>query len=580
VSVARSISLSTLFLFPYFRRTMKISSCTLAFLLSNSLASSAASLWTLPQRCHRREAFVSHGVVCRSATALPAVTTKGNGGEDTVSFDDTPCDSNQSIKAPIEFSRKIGLDFPSTKLMGKVATAGAAITALSSALPLSAFAATNQAYNTIQTSSLESPMISSALDSSSLFLSLGDVAAGLQFLYTAVLVTGVGYTQRMAGREDFKKDMAMKIANGEITPEELVEEIRLMAEEINQSADVAYSAQMEVQKLLAETRAIATNTLQLPSAATSSLSKIDFETKAEEKVYIPAFQAHFEEENEMSPSVTVEREEAVPYFFQTVEVEDTSDSNNEIETSLAESTEPILPVAEKEHKDFMEIEAEADLIADALLAPPPSLRSKLVDTKAVVDNVEDIERGQRVNGNSPSLESAVTDLVGNSDSKEDERKWLEEKRESIRRQAEAIRSSFKSTSSGGNLDQDVSNAYKLAEEALANASMNGLMHSVEGSSAVSEVEEEMSKTPTPPDSPPPLALVMEHANAKSEVEEVAAPKQHAKSAAMGPVRSSPLARVLAVEYGVRIEDIFPGTGLKGRVVADDVRKYVAELTNV
>lgn len=353
-----------------------------------------------------------------------------------------------------------------------------------------------------------------------------------------------------------------------------------MAEEINQSADVAYSAQMEVQKLLAETRAIATNTLQLPSAATSSLSKIDFETKAEERVYIPAFEAHFEEENEISPSIYGEGEEEVPYFFQTVEVKETSDTNHEIETSLAETTEPILPVAEKEYKDIMEIEAEADLIADALLAPPPSLRSKLVDTEAVVDNVEDTERGQRVNGNSPSLESAVSDLVGSFDSKDDELKWLEDKRESIRRQAEAIRSSFKSTSSGDNLDQDVSNAYKLAEEALANASMNGSMHSAEGSSAVLEVEEEMSKTPTPPDSPPPLDFVMEHANANSEVEEVSASKQQAKPPAVGPVRSSPLARVLAVEYGVRIEDIFPGTGLKGRVVADDVRKYVAELTTV
>lgn len=206
--------------FVMFWRTMKISSCTLAFLLSNSLASSAASPWTLPHRCHWREAFVSHGVVCRSATGLP-YASEGNGGEDTISFDDTPCDSNQSIKVPIEFSRKIRSNLPSTKLMGKVATAGAAITAFSSSLPLSAFAATNQAYDTIQTSSLESPMILSALDSSSVFLSLGDVAAGLQFLYTAVLVTGVGYTQRMAGREDFKKDMAMKIANGEITPEEV-----------------------------------------------------------------------------------------------------------------------------------------------------------------------------------------------------------------------------------------------------------------------------------------------------------------------------------------------------------------------
>ncbi|KAL7470751.1 hypothetical protein ACHAXS_011010 [Conticribra weissflogii] len=561
----------------FLQRTMTISSCTLALLLSNSLASSTASPWMSPQRRRHHEAFVPHGVISRYETALLSGASEVNGGKDLILIDDTnspPCDPERSIKAHPVFPHKIRSNMPSKRLMEKVPTAAAVITALSTSLPFSAIAATNQAHETMQASTLESSMITSAFESSSIYLSFGEVAAGLQFLYTAILVTGVGYTQRMAGREDFKKDMAMKIANGEITPEELVEEIRLMAEEINQSADVAYSAQMEVQKLLAETRAIATNTLQLPSSTTSSLPKIDFETEVEEKVYVPAFETQFERENEMPSAAIVEREEEIPYFFQTAEVEETLVANSELETSLDERIEAIVPEAENEYTEFIEIESEADLIADALLAPPPSLRSKSVAAEGVVGIIEDSAMGEHVNGNSPSLES-----VDKSDSKEDERKWLEEKRESIRQQAEAIRSSFKSSSSGGNLDQDVSNAYKLAEEALANASMNGSMHSDEESTAILEVEGDVSKIPTPPDSPPPLDLVMESANAEPEVED-AASKQRAKPVEKGPVRSSPLARVLAVEYGVRIEDIFPGTGMKGRVVADDVRKYVAELTTV
>ena len=63
---------------------------------------------------------------------------------------------------------------------------------------------------------------------------------------------------------------------------QLVEEIRIMAEEINESANVAISAQLEVQKILEETKALVSSlqqpqrtqqSLQLPSARDSSLTK-------------------------------------------------------------------------------------------------------------------------------------------------------------------------------------------------------------------------------------------------------------------------------------------------------------------
>src|SRR6056300_1199276 len=69
----------------------------------------------------------------------------------------------------------------------------------------------------IQLSLTDSPF-----ESTSTVISVVEVAASLQFFYTAALVAAVGYTQRMAGREDFKKEMAGKIATGEVTPEELV----------------------------------------------------------------------------------------------------------------------------------------------------------------------------------------------------------------------------------------------------------------------------------------------------------------------------------------------------------------------
>jgi len=75
-------------------------------------------------------------------------------------------------------------------------------------------------------------LASSPLEATSTLLSL-DVSSSLQIFYTATLVAGVGYSQRMAGRQDFKREMATKIANGLITPEELVDEITVMAEEIN-----------------------------------------------------------------------------------------------------------------------------------------------------------------------------------------------------------------------------------------------------------------------------------------------------------------------------------------------------------
>ena len=491
-----------------------------------------------------------------------------------------------------------------------------------------------------------------------------------------------------------------------------------MAAEINQSAEYAFSAQMEVQKLLAEMKAIASPTFQLPSASMSSLTAFDMESTVEEKEYLPAFAEQIQEREERLywPSdleVNGGSETELPYTFQEEEGEEemlslssimetvNEDKDDEAELSLPEEEEYFIP-----DEVEMEMEDDTDFIAEALLAPPPSLRpipdveevvvehietemladdqttqphqaelehmdaSPIPDAEEVVakevvpefllanDNDETTqthlaEVDHLVASPIPDAEELIAEPieiemllendhdqtaqphqaeldhldVSQQTKEEEERKLLEEKRDAIRQQAQAIRSSFKSSSSSSSssssesLDEDVSNAFKLAEEALASAAldeevshaskfaeealasaaleeevshalkfaeealasadMHDLTKGVEVTNNIPMVTQEQSfASPAPPESPPPLALVMEGIEVEAPINpqpeiKVTMPKEN-----LGPVRSSPLARVLAGELGVKIEDVFPGSGLKGRVVADDVREYAATMTNV
>ena len=93
--------------------------------------------------------------------------------------------------------------------------------------------------------------------------------------------------------------MATKIANGLITPEELVDEITLMAEEINndisESKSFAEAAQVEVQNLVEEMRAMQEKVQQIPDAlniekAALAIEKEEPTVKAavQEKVLVTA----------------------------------------------------------------------------------------------------------------------------------------------------------------------------------------------------------------------------------------------------------------------------------------------------
>ena len=334
-------------------------------------------------------------------------------------------------------------------------------------------------------------------------LNLVEMAESLQIFYTTALVAGVGYTQRMAGREDFKKDMAAKIASGDITPQQLVEEITVMAEEINASADVAVSAQMEVQKLLEETMAMQQR-FELPSAEESSLAQFEL-LEEPEKVPVP-----------LIAEDTAKKEETLnlPTFAvsQTASNQDTMLLDYELDVTTVSSLQEHEKVNEEARKnpyetiadgivdivaDAMEAEDAVDdtnLIADALLAAPPSMRHK----------------------------------------------------------------------STNNLNE--SDALKLAQEALA---------SISETAPSSTFNDDEFITPAPPEIEPSMHLVkesfqIETTSTKDKLLAADKPKPE------GPIRSSPLARLLCSELGVNLEDIYPGTGLKGRVIADDVREYAKQ----
>jgi hypothetical protein len=325
----------------------------------------------------------------------------------------------------------------------------------------------------------------------------------MDLLSTTALVVSVGYTQRIAGRQDFKKEMATKIARGEMTPQELVEEIVVMAEDIQRSAMEAKNAEMEVQRLLEETRAIERR-WELPSAQESSL--VEFQLiEEEEKVSMT-----------IVPEEVVEKTEAlsIPIFAIAQDVSNEMNIlDNELDTSLDEVLSDYEHVKSDNKRSSFQAIAEdiingvgnintitidhddTNLIADALLATPPTIREK--------------------------HDSSLNEL----------------------------------------------DALKLAQEALASASENAIVDS-------QTVDEVAFVSPVPPSTEPPIDVVK--SSMEIETSEIQQPITIDMNHSTGYIRSSPLARLLCIELGVDLADV-QGTGLKGRVIADDVKKYAAAM---
>ncbi|KAL7484249.1 hypothetical protein ACHAW6_009895 [Cyclotella cf. meneghiniana] len=344
-------------------------------------------------------------------------------------------------------------------------------------------------------------------------LNLFEVSSSVQLFYTTALVAGVGYTQRMAGREDFKKEMAIKIARGEITPQQLAEEIQVLAEEINESASVALNAREEVQRLLEETRALQQK-LELPSSDMISLAEFKLDSLVEEKVAVSAGLSQNDEKEESLrlPMFAIESNAAGD-----VSKSETNSHEYEVDTALnAVSTNfHFVNGANKkqyseasayddtanEFEDLLEVgHDDADLIADALLAAPPSMR----------------------------------------------------------------------TDSNNTLN--ASDALRLAREALVSASKS-----------IAANSEESFIIPVPPSVEPSIDHIREGIEIQDSLIELSTAitdidHKEATAEHNGPIRSSPLARLLCTELGVDLSDVYPGTGLKGRVVADDVRKYAAAMS--
>ena len=332
-------------------------------------------------------------------------------------------------------------------------------------------------------------------------------------------------TSFVHGREDFKKEMATKIATGEMTPEELVDEITLMAEEINNeinaSKSFAESAQLEVQKLLEETRAIQQKLQQLP---TETMDALNIEKAAlavveeeappvMEKVLVTAgggkeitvkekVAAGGGHKETNLPNSVIENfgvyddifemeggeEEEIEWSVPTT----VDSSRNEDNSSMAadKNKDPELNVVDKaDTTDDDEIE----LVANALLAAVPSSRRKPDDIK--IDATDDRERD--------GTSSRSTD----------------EARDAIRQKAETFRAKIKS------LEARIQDGDK---------------------EAVTSIEAGVKSVP-PPLSTPPLQVI-------ASVENTIEPKRMTPE---GPIRSSPLARLLCAELNVELIDPVP-----------------------
>ena len=353
----------------------------------------------------------------------------------------------------------------------------------------------------------------SPLESTSTVISLVEVAASLQFFYTAALVAGVGYTQRMAGREDFKKDMAGKIATGEVTPEELVDEITVMADEINNAKTFAESAQLEVEKLLEETRAIQQKMQQLPGETLDALNiqkaalAVEEVVPVKEKVLVTAGGKEIKVVEKVTDAGGGHEEKNLPNTI--LDGFGVYDDIFEMEGGEEEEKEWSVPMTAGN-----EVKGKSSLKAD---------KEFKEQKETVVDNANVPDNGTEI-GAKNELPSISTD----------------EARAEIKQRAEKFRAKIKSLES------------RIQDE-------------------VSE-KEKVTLEPKPPRIPaPPLQVVTDVAES--------AKKPIRKKSPDEPIRSSPLARLLCQELNVELAECYPGSGLKGRVLADDVRNYAKSRDN-
>ena len=464
-------------------------------------------------------------------------------------------------------------------------------------------------------------LASSPLEATSTLLSL-DVSSSLQIFYTATLVAGVGYSQRMAGRQDFKREMATKIANGLITPEELVDEITVMAEEINkeisESKSLAEAAQMEVQNLLDEMRAMQEQLQQIPDALNierAALAIVEEEAPTvkaatQEKVLVAAggakekVSAGGRNEDSAIPSGIVEGFGVYDDVFEMEEVEGeemewsvplAANHDDEI-TKGATAKETNESTQNKDTADAVKVDG-VELVADALqtnatdrdeqIAPALKAEDVVVElvTDAIKTNVAD-----RVEQMAPST----------NESTKASRKQVEnlrESTESIRKQAEDFRARIKqmeariSSDTAGSKQAeakvtpdpkpsppappaiDVLSPSSTARQAETKVTSDPKLSTPSPSAIEDRIQPDTTKQaeevvkpdpkPSPPASEPPVKV-------PSSVKTTTKPK---KVIPDRPIRSSPLARVLCSDFGVELADVYPGTGLNGRIIAEDVRNY-------
>ena len=358
-------------------------------------------------------------------------------------------------------------------------------------------------------------LTNSPFESTSTVISVVEVAASLQFFYAAALVAGVGYTQRMAGREDFKQDMAAKIATGEVTPEELVDEITVMADEINNAKTFAESAQLEVEKLLEETRAIQQKMQQLPGETLDALNiqKAALAVEEEvapvkEKVLVTAGGKEIKVLEKVTEAGGGHKEKNLPNTILDGfgVYDDIFEMEGGEEEEEKEWSVPLTAGTEVKVKSSLKTDKESE-----------------EQTETVVDNANTPDNGTEM--------GAKNELPSVSN---------HEARAEIKQKAETFRAKIKSLES------------RIKEEV--------------------DDKEPVTLPPTPPRIPaPPLQVVTDAVESTK--------KSIRKKSPDEPIRSSPLARLLCQELNVELADCYPGSGLKGRVLADDVRNYAKNRDN-
>lgn len=360
-------------------------------------------------------------------------------------------------------------------------------------------------------------------------------------LYTAALVLFVGVGQHRAGREAYKAELVNKLASGEMSTEEVMADITTAAE-------AAIAHKLEVERILEKAKAEAEER-RLNEAAKEAEAKLAIEEKRFEKQRLAREnkEAAMKRIEEMRAKAQQEKEEKRAMAFKKKE-----EAERRIVEAKAAAEEKRRLAKEKKIEEQERKKLEQARIRQEAKA---AKEVKLLEQKLKKEEQARIRE-----------EAKAAKLLEQKHKKEEQTR---------------IREETKAAKEAKVMEQ------KRAKEEQAQIRVEPIEAKREEERAIKKRIREKAKavesTKKQKQEEKPGNEQKEEEEVTIVVEKQSEIKKKSKELAVtikAAVRASPLAKIIASENGLDVSLVAPGSGKDGRVLADDVRAFIAKVDSV